>query len=73
MTQDELQDGVLRVWRTFYSGRQIARRALRTTSKCFAGTRPVSAACTQVAMKTLLDLNYHRMVANIDRSFKSFC
>jgi radical SAM superfamily enzyme YgiQ (UPF0313 family) len=73
MSADELQDGVLGVWRTFYSGGHVAARLSRNTRKCFAAHKPVTAALTQAALKTLFDLNYHRMVANIDRSFKSFC
>jgi radical SAM superfamily enzyme YgiQ (UPF0313 family) len=73
MSQEELQDGVLRVWRTFYSGRRVAQRLVRNTGKCFARDKPITAAFTQATMKTLFDLNYRRMVTNIDRSFKSFC
>jgi radical SAM superfamily enzyme YgiQ (UPF0313 family) len=73
MTQEQLQEGVLRVWRTFYSGRHVARRLVRNTAKCFTRDRAIGAALTQTAMKTLFDLNYNKMVANIDRSFKSFC
>ncbi|MBI4168982.1 MAG: B12-binding domain-containing radical SAM protein [Acidobacteria bacterium] len=72
MGQEELQEGVLRVWRTFYSGRNVAARLLRNTPRCFRG-KPARDALTQAAMKTMFDINYHRMVRNIDRSYKSFC
>lgn len=73
MSYDELQEGVLRVWRTFYSTKAAAGRLVKNTTRCFRGVRPVREALTQAAMKTLFDLNYLRMVANIDRSYKSFC
>ncbi len=73
MSQEELQEGVLRVWRTFYSARAAAGRLLRNTGRCFRGHRPVRQGLLQAAMKTLFDLNYHRMVGNIDRTYKSFC
>ncbi len=73
MTADELQAGVLRVWRTFYSGRHALHRFVHHTGRCFAGRRSVREAVTQAALKTLFDINYGRMVANIERSFKSFC
>jgi hypothetical protein len=51
----------------------VASRLVHNTRKCFAGRKPIPATLTQIFMKTLFDLNYNRMVANIDRSFKSFC
>lgn len=72
MDQDALQQGVLHVWRTFYSGKQVARRFALNSTKCFTN-KSLGQGTTQTAMKTLFDLNYHRMVANIDRSYKSFC
>ena len=73
MTGEELQEGVLRVWRTFYSRRATVGRLLHNTAKCFRKRKPVRESLQQAAMKTLFDLNYHRMVQNIDRSYKSFC
>ena len=73
MTQEQLQEGVLHVWRTFYSSANIARRTARNTAKCFGVRRSIPEALIQVAMKTMLDVNYHRMVGNIHHSYKSFC
>jgi radical SAM superfamily enzyme YgiQ (UPF0313 family) len=73
MTSDELQAGVLHVWRTFYSGWGALTRLARNTGKCFRGPRSIRDALTQASMKTLFDLNYLRMAGQIDRSYKSFC
>jgi len=74
MSQDELQEGVLGVWRTFYGARGLLRRLAHNTGKCFRGRRrSIRDALTQAVLKTLFDLNYGRMVGNIDTSYKSFC
>lgn len=72
MTQDELQEGVLRVWRTFYATRPLVHRLLCHTGRCFR-RKPIREAFLQVAMKTMFDYNYHRMVDHIHVSYKSFC
>ncbi len=72
MTQEELQEGVLRVWRTCYGMRPLVHRLVCHTGRCFR-RKSVRQALVQAAMKTVFDLNYHRMVQNIHLSYKSFC